>query len=179
MISKECAKKLNLQIEDGAAELTFKTVTGQSDHTKQTTQILLKPKGKQDIQLKLYVLDADVSTTNPIENLSDIWPNLEKGLQREVENNIVRGPIDIVIGLDILYSKFICGASIPHPSIGLCLLHTSVGYSLGGSMLSIDSPSVDVHKTSAASRNLLLRRAWASHPLFSSACVSYYSRVVA
>ena len=40
VISKDCAKKLDLEIENGAAELTFKTVTGQSDHTKQTTQIL-------------------------------------------------------------------------------------------------------------------------------------------
>ena len=107
---------------------------------------MLKPSGRQEIELKLYILEADVSTTNPIGDLTETWHNLEKDLQREVENNIVRGSIDIVVGLDVLYSKFICGAAIPHPSLGLSLFHTSVVYSLGGSMLSIDYPSADIHE---------------------------------
>ena len=141
---KKSVERLKLKTEDGDTELSFKTMTGQSDHSKQKTIITLKPSGTSAINLELFVIDADVTVTNPVKNVRDLWPNLERDLRQEVERNLVKGHIDILIGLDFLYS-FADGTAIPHPFKGLTLMKTLLGYSMGGSLLNKNSTNNEVH----------------------------------
>ena len=54
-------------------------------------------------------------------------------MAKEVKNNIVKGRIDIIVGLDQLYGNISNTNSITHPFKRLALLSTIFGYSLGGS----------------------------------------------
>ena len=62
-----------------------------------------------------------------------MWPTLDKQLAKEIKNNIVKGRIDIIVGLDQLYGKISNTNTIKHPYKRLALLSTIFGYSLGGS----------------------------------------------
>ena len=114
VIMKNSVERIGLKTEDGDTELSFKSMTGQSEYTKLKTKITLKPFGTSDINLELFVIDADGAVRNPIENIKRLWPNLDRELRKEVEKYIVHGYIDILIGLDLLYS-FTDGTAIPHP----------------------------------------------------------------
>ena len=90
VIVKKSVERLKLKTEDGDTELSFKTMTGQSDHSKQKTMITLKPSGTSAINLELFVIDADVTVTIPVKNISDLLPNLKIYLRQEDENNLVK-----------------------------------------------------------------------------------------
>ena len=38
-------------------------------------------------------------------NVGILWPTLDKKLAKEAKNNIVKGRVDIIVGIDQLYGK--------------------------------------------------------------------------
>ena len=58
----------------------------------------------RNIQLDRHVVNANLTLTKHDLNLERIWPNLDKNLKTEVKQNIIGGPIDIIIGIDLLYT---------------------------------------------------------------------------
>ena len=86
-----------------------------------------------DVTLDAYVLDSNlVLDSKKNVNVGKLWPTLDKKLAKEVKDNIVKGRIDIVVGIDQLYGKISNTNSIRHPHKRMALLSTVFGYSLGG-----------------------------------------------
>ena len=87
----------------------------------------------KNIQLDLHVVNANLTLSKHDLNLDRIWPNLDRNLKNEVKRNIFGGPIDIIIGIDLLYTKVLRKKSYSHVTRGLNIKDTIFGNSIGGS----------------------------------------------
>ena len=101
--------------------------------TKQVTSSKVKIPFHDGVYLDAYVLDSNlVLDSDKNINVGSLWPNLDKQLAKEVKNNIVKGRVDIIVGIDQLYGKISNTNSNRHPYKRIALLSTIFGYSLGG-----------------------------------------------
>ena len=87
----------------------------------------------KNIQLDLHVVNANLTLSKHDLNLDRIWPNLDRNLKNEVKRNIFGGPIDIIIGIDLLYTKVLRKKSYSHVTRGLIIKDTIFGSAIGGS----------------------------------------------
>ena len=127
---KKCVDKLRLSSTKASQLLNNKTLTG----TKQVTSSKVQIPFHDGVYLDAYILDSNLVLQSEKEiNVGLLWPTLDKQLAKEVKNNIVKGRIDIIVGLDQLYGKFSNTNSIRHPYKRLALLNTIFGFSIGGS----------------------------------------------
>ena len=80
-----------------------------------------------------YLIGWNLSQLEPSDLKLDIASFGQCNESKEVKKNIVKGRIDIIIGLDQLYGKFSNTNSIRHPYKRLALLNSIFGFSIGGS----------------------------------------------
>lgn len=130
IITRKSAERLNLQIHSSSHNFNIQTMTGKSKQQSITTTFKLTPQ----VELNLFVVDTNLYLNKQQLDLKEAWPTLDNDLYRRVTEHIVEGPIDIVIGIDQLYTKVHDGKTINHPSKGLSLLNTCLGWSIGGSV---------------------------------------------
>ena len=80
----------------------------------------------------LKVIDVNLMVESPKIELQKVWPSLEDKLRTEVESNLVCGTVDMIIGIDTLYSKAKYNSAFNHPELGLQMASTLFGNTLGG-----------------------------------------------
>ena len=100
--TKRCIDKLRLSSTKASQLLNIKTLTG----TKQVTSSKVQIPFHDGVYLDAYILDSNLVLQSEKEiNVGLLWPTLDKQLAKEIKNNIVKGRIDIIVGLDQLYGK--------------------------------------------------------------------------
>ena len=81
--------------------------------TKQVTSSKVKIPFHDGVYLDAYVLDSNlVLDSDKNINVGSLWPTLDKQLAKEVKNNIVKGRIDIIVGLDQFPIQILLGTRI-------------------------------------------------------------------
>ena len=76
--------------------------------------------------------------------MSKAWQSFEVKLKTEIETNMVPGKIDIITGIDHLYSKAKYKSAFNHPNLGLQIANTVFGHTLGG-ILDAREDNLDHH----------------------------------
>ena len=120
IITDDCAKELDLKIcENPNQKLIVRTLTRN------------EPKPLKHADLKIHgtifnfkVIDVNLMVECPKIELRKIWPSLEDKLQTEIESNLVSGQVDMIIGIDTLYSKAKYNSALNHPNMGLQIAST-------------------------------------------------------
>ena len=105
-------------------------MAGKTSQKAVTTKLKLTPQ----VELDLFVVDVELYLEKQQLNLKKVWPTLNNDLRKRVEQNMAHGSIDIIIGLDQLYTKIHNGRCLSHPTKGISLLSTCLGWSAGGSL---------------------------------------------
>ena len=102
VVTRHCVDKLQLFPTNSSKLLNVKTLTG----SKQISSSSVKIPSDDKVTLDAYVLDSNLMLDSKKNiNVAKLWPTLDKKLAKEVKANIVKGKIDIVIGIDQLYGK--------------------------------------------------------------------------
>ena len=117
IITKRCVEKLGLVPKDSTKILNIKTLTGKKQASSRSVNVKFN-----NTEVHAYVIDSDLTLEKRKVNLSKIWPTLETNLAKNIRKNIIDGRIDMVIGVDQIYSKISNTKTIPHPEKGLALL---------------------------------------------------------
>ena len=130
MITRKHADKLSLELIESSNTLTLNTFSGELKTTSIKTTIPISP----TLNVIAFVVKNNITLDKVHFNFKSTWPGLETELYNEVVKNIAYGKLDVVIGIDQLYSKFSNGRTMRHPTLGLELKQTHFGWTVGGSL---------------------------------------------
>ena len=134
MATKSCIEKLGLSPKCDNQTLKITTVNGQSEITSRSVNININ-----GVNIKAFVLESNLNLEPQAIDLNVVWPSLDKELAKEIKRNLTGCQIDVIIGLDELYSKIEDSTIIQHPHRRLILMKTIFGFSLGGSSLETEN----------------------------------------
>merc|ERR1712020_581829 len=94
--TRHCVDKLQLSPANSSKPLNVKTLTG----SKQFASSHVKIPFNDEVTLDAYVLDSNLMLESKKNiNVAKLWPTLDKKLAKELNANIVKAKIDIVIGI--------------------------------------------------------------------------------
>lgn len=126
-MTETLAKRLSLPVKDSKERLNIRTLSGKTTASIRNTTLKI---GNADIDC--FVVDANLILDTPSFNLKQIWPNLDNNLERDINNNIACGDIDVIVGMDQLYTKVYKHNEIKHATLGLRIVDTIFGHTIGG-----------------------------------------------
>ena len=143
LITEKHADQLELEVTESSNTLNIQTVSGELKTTSRKTSIPIS----ETISMNAFVVKSNITLDKTSINIRTVWPSLENQLYKEVMKNICYGRIDVVVGIDQLYSNFSKGRTMSHPTLGIELKQTQFGWSVGGSLEKKDDSLIpaDVH----------------------------------
>ena len=134
MATQSCVRKLNLNPIFHNRSLKINTMNGESEITAKTVKINFN----EHLSVNAFVLNSNISLEAPKVDLSELWPELDPKISKQVKRNLASGNVDLIVGINEIYGKFSNTRRIQHPKRKLILLHTCFGFSIGGSSGKID-----------------------------------------
>ena len=122
--------------------LTLETVTGSTTRYCKNIKIFVPTKGGDTIEVVGFTINKGLTEIEEQFNdeLNQIWPNLDKEIQDDVQQNRIMGQIDILIGQDNIW-KFVLNEAEIHPSEEFGIIKTKLGWTMGGCVYTASSKS--------------------------------------
>ena len=135
IVTEKFVNEMNLERSTSRQIITVQTLNGKSTTTSVTASIPIM----SGLIMEAFIVKSLITLNETKISLKKVWPGLEKNLYIDAKKNMTHEKLDILVGMDNLYTKLSHAKIVSHPTLGLVLKNTAFGWSLIGSL----SPKLD------------------------------------